>query len=365
MFIRTVKAATGLCCNLFECGAPPYPSRNYFVDMARLAAIFFVILLHVDFRDLGVPGAMARSTARWAVPFFFIVSGYFSSLKSLSISNPQRRKTLFRLSKIVIFSNLIYIPYALMLGLPPVDGGATAIVIWLVTSGVAFHLWFLHSLLFSSTLISLANNQKTCAILSVILGCCVLILNYFHVGLQLGTIANAFINLAYGVPFLAAGILISKFPPTPAVSWAFVVGGATAHILEFFWILASSGVETASSREIYFGTPFLSMGIASLTILSTQRTGDAHPTAANPFLRLISIIGANYVLGIYIVHIYIRIVINEIARTFGVYHLTIFKGLSPIFILTGSALLLNIAFRVSAAFKRIKKGHIQKKSHAH
>ena len=51
--------------------------RNLTVDSLRLLATLEVIILHLTFTGLPVAATvLIRLQARWAVPFFFIVSGY-------------------------------------------------------------------------------------------------------------------------------------------------------------------------------------------------------------------------------------------------------------------------------------------------
>lgn len=50
--------------------------RNRTFDLFKWVAALFVLLLHVPFP--GDVGGTVRMFARWAVPFFFMVSGYFT-----------------------------------------------------------------------------------------------------------------------------------------------------------------------------------------------------------------------------------------------------------------------------------------------
>lgn len=315
--------------------------------MVRLVAVFCVILLHVDLTDAGVPGAVSRSAARWAVPFFFIISGYFSSTKSLSLADPKRRKALFRLSWLVLFANVIYIPYALKLGLFSTDLDVQRVALGLAASGFAFHLWFLHSLLFSNILISLAPTHRTCVNLSLCLGILVSLIGIFKHSLDIGPISGTLLNLANAVPFLAAGILLAKFRPSTTTAWSLVALGICLQLIEFFAILNTNGTGPAANKELFIGTPILSFGIASLVIFPNRNGRDGgQPKTYPAAVRLAGTIGAAYALGIYIFHIYVRIVINSTARFFGVYETQAFRGLSPVLIFIVSIILLYISFKI-------------------
>ncbi|MFW6317816.1 MAG: acyltransferase family protein [Halorubrum sp.] len=60
--------------------------RVHSVDAMRIVAVVFVVLIHTDpFQGLGTAGNAVnfaiKTTARFAVPFFFVTSGYFFALK--------------------------------------------------------------------------------------------------------------------------------------------------------------------------------------------------------------------------------------------------------------------------------------------
>ncbi|EEZ4074081.1 acyltransferase family protein, partial [Escherichia coli] len=82
--------------------------RNYSIDTMRFVACFFIIAVHIG----GYPQQgelfteVFRGVSRWAVPFFFLVTGYFLSCQN-------KRKLLLRLTRItyitLIFSVLFFI----------------------------------------------------------------------------------------------------------------------------------------------------------------------------------------------------------------------------------------------------------------
>lgn len=63
--------------------------RNYAIDSARLLCSFLVICIHTPFP--GIIGEGITSIVRTAVPFFFIVSGYFYSYKEEQLLEPVRK----------------------------------------------------------------------------------------------------------------------------------------------------------------------------------------------------------------------------------------------------------------------------------
>ena len=60
--------------------------RIYSIDTMRIIAMVFVVLIHTEpFEGMGRYGNLANflidSSARFAVPFFFLTSGYFFAYK--------------------------------------------------------------------------------------------------------------------------------------------------------------------------------------------------------------------------------------------------------------------------------------------
>ena len=85
--------------------------RNLTLDSLRLLATVEVIALHVTFTNLPEwVAVLIRLQARWAVPFFFIVSGYFFAQR---LADPRRadvRPALYRLIWLFVLWSIIYIP---------------------------------------------------------------------------------------------------------------------------------------------------------------------------------------------------------------------------------------------------------------
>lgn len=117
--------------------------RNSTIDFARLIAAFFVVALHVgNYKEISETfGEVARISGRWAVPFFFVVTGYFIGLQRKE--NKCHIQAL-RILKIFVVSSILFIPYCLikdpaLLTSRPIIG--------FFRSGAYFHLWFLSSLI--------------------------------------------------------------------------------------------------------------------------------------------------------------------------------------------------------------------------
>lgn len=120
-------------------------TRYYGVDVFRLAGAFSVIVLHISFK--GFPEDMivyARLIARWAVPFFFIVSGFFFHFRYCREGLNAFSKTIKNLVIITLIANGIYFFEKLFTG--DIDEISSNSFLY---RGFSFHLWFLNSLITS------------------------------------------------------------------------------------------------------------------------------------------------------------------------------------------------------------------------
>jgi len=73
------------------------------IEYCRIIAAVFVVFIHFEFP--GIAGDFASCLARFAVPFFFILSGYFSYLAE----EAAIRKRTLRVLKINLYATLLYI----------------------------------------------------------------------------------------------------------------------------------------------------------------------------------------------------------------------------------------------------------------
>lgn len=80
-------------------------TRNRTLDMLRLLSAFAIICLH-NFSGSGVAGAEETvAVTRFAVPFFFLASGYFSS----GFDDKRRLRQLLRMALWAVLGHLLYL----------------------------------------------------------------------------------------------------------------------------------------------------------------------------------------------------------------------------------------------------------------
>lgn len=143
---KAVSAASG------QASAPPhiYPGINCF----KLLAALFVIMIHTSPLTSLSPEAdfiLTRILARTAVPFFFMVTGFFVLPRALA---DTRRGLLYlrRISLIYLASMVLYLPVNLYAGQFQ-NKSPGGILKMILTDGTFYHLWYLPALLLGFALV--------------------------------------------------------------------------------------------------------------------------------------------------------------------------------------------------------------------
>lgn len=108
------------------------------IDLMRLLAAYFVVVIHAT--GAVTPGsALLTSLARFSVPLFVIISGYFMLRRP-----PEGRalaNRILRLLALMLFWSAIYYLYFRLCGQP--YAGLRAAAVYLLTQPV--HLWYLYA----------------------------------------------------------------------------------------------------------------------------------------------------------------------------------------------------------------------------
>ena len=125
--------------------------RNHAIDSMCLFCAFLIICIHTPFP--GDTGLLVTSIARTAVPFFFIVSGYYFAYKEKTPYKPLKKVFLLILEATVIYS--VWVTIILIVGNHDIIRCFGEMLsmknIWRLLifnySPVRDHLWYLNALL--------------------------------------------------------------------------------------------------------------------------------------------------------------------------------------------------------------------------
>ena len=133
-----------------------YPAINSF----KLLAALFVIMIHTSPLTSVSPEAdyvLIRIIARTAVPFFFMVTGFFVLPKALA--DPGRGlRYLRRIGLIYLASMILYFPVNLYAGQLK-GAGFGGILKMILTDGTFYHLWYLPAAILGAWLTSLIMRR--------------------------------------------------------------------------------------------------------------------------------------------------------------------------------------------------------------
>ncbi len=280
------------------------------VDVFRFAAIAGVIALHTHPYNASpsITTILIDQVSRFAVPFFFAISGYFWGLKirsgvpTMAASVPMAKRILL----LFIAWSLIYlIPFSelpshsilnIAKGAYWNAEGQLRTPVTLIFDGTSIHLWFLNGLLWALAITAFfVNSKKVIPFLfvAVFLYCAGLLAKaYSGTPLGLHTTFNTRDGPFFGTIFFASGYLLSGMRPDEkwlAKGMMLLLAGYALQFSEIYFLSRHYGA--TPFQDYVAGTYLTGMG-ATIAALSNH-----------PLLRLsiFSSLG-RLTLGIYAIH---------------------------------------------------------------
>lgn len=288
------------------------------VDAIRILAIFAVIVIHTvpfasKLNPVGVELNLATiltQLARFAVPFFFVISGYFwagkiistAALKRVTISMSIRIITIFLFwsSVYLIQTNIVQaMDHSLIYSIKIIYWDVVGILrspYLFFLQGTKSHLWFLSSLL-TSLLISFLLIS-----LGMIRSLFLLALVLYIIGLMGKAYTDTPIGFAtqfnfrngpfFGLIFFVSGYLLkSKTPNSSWMPYGLVLAalGIFLHFSEIIFINKLYG--TTMNQDYLFGTFFFGIGVSLIALSNSRYLNIKGLTFIGPLI-----------LGVYAVH---------------------------------------------------------------
>ena len=261
--------------------------RNKGIDFFRLLAAFSVISLHTGlytgFQSEEV-GATLRLLARWAGPFFFIVSGYFIG-KNESIN--RAIKPLSKFVAIFIISTVALLP------LRPLSGGIIPFLKSLSTTefllgGALFHLWYLQASIIGLLVILTCDHLERKWLLPIFAALSLM-------ACIIGTYSSNLIIPRYfsGIGFMYIGILLRTTQLGSRTGFALCLIGLAAQEIETHMLHHYLNISILDP-QILVSTIIYAIGMFEI---SRSGTFIQNESASN--------LGANHSLFIYLFHPYV------------------------------------------------------------
>lgn len=306
-------------------------ARNAGIDSYKFLAFAGVVLIHTSHAlDVGGPSIQGGldQLSRFAVPFFFLASGYFLGVNGRNGWFALQRR-FARIAAVFCFWSVFYI----LLAHPALDEVFTLrfMVKWLLSGGPGYHLWFLPSLLIClSTFLAmqavLGNTWTVCgAIFLYLLGVAfgtyraVLGLPDVHFNIHNGPF--------FGTLFVAIGFSIAKeaVKINSSLAAAMATSGAAIQITESM-TLDRLGYLAFSANEFSLGTLPFAVGLFSMA-LNQVGVGTSGTMA---FLGRLG----GWSLGLYCVHVAYIWLFSKIFLTYGLFEVL----LLAMMVITASAM---------------------------
>jgi surface polysaccharide O-acyltransferase-like enzyme len=310
--------------------------RNLSVDTFRFLAALSVVILHVTYPN--VPKELTiglRLLSRWAIPFFFIISGYFlaaSRTKSerLNVQPAVERLIWVFLLWAFIYAFVVIYQYDLNTSIKRITSP------YFIYFGNFVHLWFIPSLIFGYLMIAFCYNFNLKGVLIVlsILAVITALLSGSYSVVHLGTALDlTAASVWLSISFLSIGFLLYKNGPPPWwVSLALILFGAGLQILEARFLYNRFG-SSPYNHEFLIGTIPFGIGMAGLALSDLK------------FLSysLFSNWGRDYSLGIYLIHPLIAILLSIVTSQFSFILLNnpIWQLAFPLMVICGSLIVLG------------------------
>lgn len=254
--------------------------RNYALDFARFVMAFLVVVIHVP--CLG--GGYLMPIARCAVPFFYIVSGYFlwkdseEDFRSSCMRNAKKWLKLYIVSALILSTAVVVIK---LIYTQPIAYFSWNQVYWLCFNGVypslervelygnTFgQLWFLYTGMFAFIVAKLFHKfikQKIFLVLCIILILISIIINRLYGGVLVPRLLSA------SIPFVLIGAWLRCHWNVFENQFSFI-----KLLIAVVVLLMVGGVEMKffdGYKEMVFCTPFLSIVLFLAALKSPYKFG--------------------------------------------------------------------------------------------
>ena len=321
--------------------------KNYTIDGLRLLGAFCVVVLHSPLG--GLPNALAlglRLGSRWAVPFFFMVSGYFAAKGLKPGQELNLGRTIGRLTAVLLVADVVYALYYTLDGDPSTALGFSFVKLIV---GQVGHLWYIGAAIVGFILLHYFSSRYPDAVLLVVaLGVFGLILagegyaqlTGFHLQYEVARYLTA-------IPFLFGGFLLARHEEllrkVPVVAWLLLaLAGLGLEAAEAILLYKHTGAGP-HNQELLLGTALFGLGIFGCGLALRQPPGER-----------VAGWGRQYSLLIYLYHVLVISILYSLLHL-GDYS-PWFYYLSPFIVFGVTVLLIASLARLSPKLLRVISG---------
>lgn len=324
--------------------------KNNTLELLKLFASYMIVFIHVAFR--GETGAIISALARFAVPFFFLISGYYS----YQITTQKIKKRIKSILSLLVISAVCCNAFEIIRlikynkdGLVALFNKCTDLNSYIdllvfnlpINSG---HLWYLLAVLYVYVIFYFTTNfhtkEKTIFIISfflllihVLLG---EVLSVFGITIPFKFVRNFALM---GIPFFALGLFVkkheNKFKKVPNyIIFLFVVIGAFESIISRHFF---------GENELHIGSLFVLIAFVCVFIKYANAKYPACLTALDGCSTYI-----------YVFHIMISTILYIIYSVLGIdiYTFAILENLHPIIVCVASTIFSYVIIKILKKFTK-------------
>ena len=289
--------------------------KNNTLELLKLLAAYMVVFIHVTF--YGKMGAAVGALARFAVPLFFLVSGFYSYQITPQKIIKRAKKILF----LLIVSTVLYTTFNIAPMLLRGDFGqiatyfsqylnfSTLIKLLLFNVPVSsVHLWYLYAMLYVYIVFYIATRlhlkDKPIFIVSFILLAIHLFLGEFLSAFDVRLPIFSLRNFALmGIPFFSLGMFVKKYEvklrdfPDYLIPVMLIVGALASVVSRYLF----------GKNELYLGSLLV---LLAVTVIFIKYSNVRYPK----FINVLTDCNAY----IYIFHIMVERVIEKVFELCGI-----------------------------------------------
>jgi surface polysaccharide O-acyltransferase-like enzyme len=328
-------------------------NRNNGIDLFRIIGAFTIIILHITYFTISQDIlAQIRLLARWVVPFFFLVSGYFFRMNYLKAGDAAFTKSIKRLVVVFIVSNLIYLPLIIRTLLAENQSILSLVTFQTLTSGVYFHLWFIGSMIFGYLILWTFLSFRLNFVLmigSIIILALALLCDSYDIVFGMKIDYDP-VRYLISIPFLYAGYYLAEkkiheIPRLKAIALLIIALGILLQVLEAHWFWKHYAYPPFS-HQFLFGTLVLTLGVFFFA-LSLAIGENIFSTFGRKYSLLI------YLYQIPVVYLYEILVRNFFPRSAG-----FLFNISPLFVFFITLLIIWLLETRFTTFFQLLNGSI-------
>jgi len=275
---------------------------NTSLNVMKCVAVFAVIVIHtMVLYDHGKFDKMIISTSRFAVPFFFLISGFYSYYTSNEYAGVKYKNRIIRLLKLIIISGALFFTYkfittgSIFQAIPNLNISSIINIFIFNISPFTDPLWFLQALLYCYLIFYILNKykfkiSKLYLLIPILLAGCLLLGVGSHL-LDLNIHKMYYRNFLFmGLPFFLMGYLIhDKQDKIDNISNKLLVLG----IFSFILVTLFEPVITKAYCDLYLGSAILAILIMIWCVKNPQKLN----------FKIMAWIGGSLYAQMYIIHI--------------------------------------------------------------